>query len=53
MSDLKEVQAAVEGVREVSDLPVVITMTFDTNGHTMMGVSPVQAIETIHKNTRP
>ncbi len=44
MSDLKEVQAAIEGVRSTSDLPIVATMSFDTNGHTMMGVSPSQAI---------
>jgi 5-methyltetrahydrofolate--homocysteine methyltransferase len=49
MSDLKEVQAAVEGARSVSDLPVVTTMTFDTRGYTMMGVSPVQALETLRE----
>lgn len=49
MSDLKEVQAAVEGARSVSDLPVVITMTFDTHGHTMMGTSPEQALEALRE----
>jgi 5-methyltetrahydrofolate--homocysteine methyltransferase len=47
MSDLKEVQAAAEGARLSGDTPLVITMTFDTNGYTMMGVSPVQALEAI------
>ena len=47
MSDLKEVKAAVEGARSVSDLPIVATMSFDTHGHTMMGVSPVKALETL------
>ncbi len=47
MSDLKEAQAAIEGVRSVSDLPVVATMSFDTHGHTMMGVSPEQAVEAL------
>ena len=47
MSDLNEVKAAVEGARSVSDLPVVTTMSFDTHGHTMMGVSPVKALETL------
>jgi 5-methyltetrahydrofolate--homocysteine methyltransferase len=48
MSDLAEVQAAVEGAREVSaDIPIVTTMTFDTHGHTMMGVSPQKALETL------
>ena len=45
MSDLNEVKAAVEGARSVSDLPIVTTMSFDTHGHTMMGVSPVKALE--------
>lgn len=45
MSDLNEVKAAIEGARSVSDLPIVATMTFDTHGHTMMGVKPEQAIE--------
>ena len=44
MSALEEVQAAVEGVRQAAPgVPVVITMSFDTHGHTMMGVSPEQA----------
>lgn len=48
MSSLDEVQAAVEGARQVSDLPVVVTMTFDTNYRTMMGVTPAQAVQTLH-----
>jgi 5-methyltetrahydrofolate--homocysteine methyltransferase len=45
MSDLAEVRAAMEGVRLASpDIPVVTTMTFDTRGSTMMGVSPEQAV---------
>ncbi|MGB7876614.1 MAG: betaine--homocysteine S-methyltransferase [Anaerolineales bacterium] len=47
MSDLDEVRAAVEGARSVSDLPIITTMSFDTHGHTMMGVSPVKALETL------
>jgi 5-methyltetrahydrofolate--homocysteine methyltransferase len=43
MSDLREVEAAITGVRRVSDLPIVATMSFDTNRHTMMGVHPVEA----------
>ncbi len=49
MSDLNEVRAAAEGARAASRLPLVITMTFDTNGHTMMGVSPVQAFQAIRE----
>jgi 5-methyltetrahydrofolate--homocysteine methyltransferase len=48
MSDLEEVRAAIEGVRRVTtELPIIATMTFDTRGHTMMGVSPEQAVEAI------
>jgi len=43
MSDISEVRAAVQGCREATDLPIVATMTFDTNGRTMMGITPVQA----------
>ena len=45
MSDLNEVKAAVLGARTVSDLPIAATMSFDTQGYTMMGVTPVQALE--------
>lgn len=45
MSDLAEIGAAIRGVREVRhDIPIIATMTFDTRGHTMMGVSPEQAV---------
>lgn len=48
MSDLNEVRAAVEGIRQVSrDIPLVTTMTFDTRGRTMMGVTPQQAIQSL------
>lgn len=45
MSDLAEVRAAIAAAKEVApDLPVVATLSFDTNLHTMMGVSPAQAV---------
>ena len=47
MSDLQEVEAAVRAVDQATDLPVVSMLTFDTNLHTMMGVSPKQAVETL------
>lgn len=48
MSALEEVQAAVEGVRKAApDMPVIATMTFDTRGHTMMGVSPEKAVKAL------
>lgn len=47
MSDLEEVRAAVAGAREATALPVAASMTFDTNRHTMMGVSPEQAAQAL------
>ena len=47
MSDLNEIRAAVEGVRRVSDLPLLTTMSFDTKGRTMMGVKPEDAAATM------
>ncbi len=48
MSDLQEIKAAIEGVRRTAPgIPVIATMTFDTRGHTMMGVSPEQAVESL------
>ncbi len=45
MSDLAEVEAAVAAAREVvPDLPVVATLSFDTNLRTMMGVRPGEAV---------
>lgn len=49
MSDLNEVRAAAEGAQETTNLPLVITMTFDTNGHTMMGVHPTQALHALRQ----
>lgn len=43
MSDLNEAKAAIEGVRQVCDLFLVTTMSFDTRGRTMMGVKPAMA----------
>ncbi len=44
MSHLSEITAAIRGARQASaTIPVIATMTFDTRGHTMMGVSPEQA----------
>jgi 5-methyltetrahydrofolate--homocysteine methyltransferase len=45
MSDLAEVRAALAAARQVAPaLPVIATMSFDTNLHTMMGVAPAQAV---------
>lgn len=39
MSSEEELRAAVEGASKVG-LPIVTTMSFDTNGRTMMGITP-------------
>lgn len=45
LSDLGEADAAIAAAREVApDLPVVVTMSFDTNVRTMMGVRPGDAV---------
>jgi 5-methyltetrahydrofolate--homocysteine methyltransferase len=45
MSDLAEARAAVAASRRVlPDLPVVATLSFDTNLRTMMGVRPADAV---------
>ena len=48
MSDVDEAVAAVLGARDAApDTPVIATMSFDTRGHTMMGVTPERAAETL------
>jgi 5-methyltetrahydrofolate--homocysteine methyltransferase len=48
MADLSEARAAIEGAKSATELPVVCTMSFDTPLHTMMGVSPRQAMEGLY-----
>jgi len=43
MSDLNEAIAAVQGARQVTDLPILVTLSFDSHGRTMMGVKPSKA----------
>jgi 5-methyltetrahydrofolate--homocysteine methyltransferase len=48
MSDLSEVEAAIAAARAVAPgLPVIATMSFDTNLRTMMGVTPANAVVAI------
>ncbi len=47
MSDLGEAIAAIEGTRQVTRLPILVTMSFDTKGRTMMGVKPEKAAQTL------
>jgi methionine synthase I (cobalamin-dependent) len=45
---LNEVEAAVKAVRKIApEMLIVTTMSFDTNLHTMMGVSPREAVTTL------
>ncbi len=43
ISSVEEVRAALEGAA-VTNLPVVYTMSVDTNGRTMMGVTPAELV---------
>ena len=46
MSDLSEVEAAVLAAKEVApELPIIVTLSFDTNLRTMMGVKPAMAVQ--------
>lgn len=48
MSDLSEVEAAAAAAAEVApSIPVIATMSFDTNLRTMMGVKPGNAVKTL------
>src|SRR3546814_7486679 len=47
MSSVDEVKAAVLGAA-AAGLPYVVTLSFDTNGRTMMGVTPAQLAELAH-----
>jgi 5-methyltetrahydrofolate--homocysteine methyltransferase len=49
MSDLEEAKAAVAGARRATSLPILVTMSFDTRGYTMMGVSPEEAARELSK----
>ena len=41
--DMSEVNAAIQGARQASDLPLVVSLSYDRGRRTMMGVSPTQA----------
>ena len=44
---LDEALAAIEGTRRASDLPLVVTFSFDQGTRTMMGHSPTHVVEAI------
>ena len=47
MSAQEELAAAIEGAA-TAGLPIVSTMSFDTNGRTMMGLTPEAALQAAH-----
>jgi 5-methyltetrahydrofolate--homocysteine methyltransferase len=48
MSSKEEVTAAVKGAA-VTGLPIVTTCSFDTNGRTMMGLTPADFVAFVHE----
>lgn len=49
MTDLLEVRAAVLAARELTDLPVFATMTYEATGRTFLGVPPEAASLTLER----
>ncbi len=47
MTDLQECRAALLAVKENSDLPVMVTMTYEESGRTFLGCSPACAALTL------
>ena len=47
MSSLDEAKAAIKAAKSVTNLPILVTLSFDTRGRTMMGVKPAQAVKAL------
>ncbi|MBR6074720.1 MAG: homocysteine S-methyltransferase family protein [Victivallales bacterium] len=48
MMDIQETRAALIAVRELdADIPVIVTMTFEQNGRTLTGNSPISSLITL------
>ncbi len=43
--DMQEIIAAVQGIRQVSTLPLVVSISYDRGRRTMMGLTPTQAVK--------
>ncbi len=43
--DMQEVKAAIRGIRQVSQLPLVVSLSYDRGRRTMMGLTPTQAVK--------
>lgn len=48
-SDLSEAREAVAAARQVSDLPVVISMTFTRDDRTLLGDTPAKVVRLLHE----
>ncbi len=49
LSSVEELEAAIQGAK-TTGAPIVTTFSFDTNGRTMMGITPAQLAE-LHRRT--
>lgn len=47
MSDLYEVKAGILAVKENSDLPIFVSMTFEENGRTLTGTDPLTFVNVV------
>ena len=47
MSDIKEAQAAIMGAKQVTDLPILCSLSFGKKARTMMGAGAREAAETL------
>ncbi len=47
MMSLQETRAAVIAIKEISDIPVITTLTFEKDGRTLYGTDPVTALLTL------
>ena len=47
MMDIQEARAALIAVKELCDLPVMVSMTYESGGRTLNGTDPVSALVTL------
>ncbi len=47
MLDIQETRAAVIAIREICDLPIMVSMTFQQDGYTLTGTDPLTALITL------
>ena len=49
---VEEALWAIEGVQSVTDLPLVVSFSFDQGTHTMMGLSPTDVVAAVDASRR-